>query len=308
MDTAVASPAPSGVRFVFFNERGLRAGWRLVIFYLLSIALAFPLLLWMRRGLHVGEGTPFTVELLILVDLVQLATALGATAIMGHIERRRFADYGVPLRSFFTARFFEGLAWGFATLGVIGAAVWALGGVSFDGVASGPGVVRAAGLWLVGALLIGLWEEISFRGYQLWTLQDGLGFWPAALLQSLYFGFVLHYLEKQHETLMDGFNVSLVALFFCWAVRRTGDVRFAAGWHVTFNFASFFLLGSPNTAFGGPVEPHWLQSRFEGTPWLTGGATGLEASAVATAAFVLLFPLVAWRFRRAVPLNAPASR
>jgi hypothetical protein len=151
---------------------------------------------------------------------------------------------------------------------------------------------------LLAALLIALSEEIFFRGYFLSTLADGIGFWPAAILQSLFFGFVLHYLEKDDETLLDGVNVSLIALFFCWTVLRSGDIAWATGIHFSFNFTSFFVLGSPNTAFGGPVDPHLLDSSFAGPQWLTGGATGLEASVVTTVAFVVLFLVVERGFRR----------
>ncbi len=299
--TPSASPAAptSLVRRAFVGPRGLRAGWRFLIYNVLTILVSLPFALWMKAHFNVGDETPFTIELLILIELVYLGAAFVAMAVMAKIEGRRFADYGVPLRRAFGGRFWEGTLWGIATLGAVALGVAALGGLSIAGVRSGPEALRGGLLWLLGAALIGFYEEISFRGYQLATLADGMGFWPAALLESLYFGWVLHYLEKSNETVMDGINVSLVALFFCFAVRVTGDVWFAAGWHMTFNFASFFVLGSPNTAFGGPVEPHLVRSTFAGPQWLTGGATGLEASVVATVAFLLLFPLTAWRFRRA---------
>ena len=304
--TLPAVPA-SPLRRAFFGPRGLRAGWRFILYNVLTILVSLPFALWMKAHFHLGEETPFTIELLILIEVVYLGASFVAMAVMAKIERRRFADYGVPLRRAFGGRFWEGTVWGVGTLAAIALAVAALGGLSLAGMRTGPEVLRAGLLWLLGCTLIGFYEEISFRGYQLATLADGMGFWPGATLLSLYFGWILHYLEKSNETVMDGINVSLVALFFCFAVRATGDVWFAAGWHVTFNFASFFVLGSPNTAFGGPVEPHLLVSTFAGPQWLTGGPTGLEASAIATVAFLALFPLVAWRFRRAAGATAAAT-
>ena len=312
MSSPISSPATQisapgrMVRSAFVGPRGLRAGWRFLIYYAITILVSLPFALWMKSHFHVGEETPFTIDLLILIELVYLGAAFVAMAVMARIERRRFADYGVPVRRAFGGRFWEGTLWGVGTLAAIALGVAALGGLSIAGLRSGPEVMRAGLLWLLGCSLIGFCEEISFRGYQLATLADGLGFWPAAILESLYFGWVLHYLEKANETVMDGINVSLVALFLCFAVRATGDVWFAAGWHVTFNFASFFVLGSPNTAFGGPVEPHLLRSTFTGPQWLTGGPTGLEASAIATVAFLSLFPLVVWRFRRAARATSAA--
>ena len=317
---AAAPAAPGagrrGLRWAFVGSNGLRAGWRFLLYNVLTILIALPFALWMKQRFHVGDDTPFTIDLLILIELVYLGAALIAMAVMARIERRRFADYGVPLGRMFGARFWEGTVWGVASIAAVALAVAALGGLTVTGLRGGPEVAHGALLWTIGCLLIGLQEEISNRGYQLATLRDGMGFWPGATTLALFFGWVLHYLEKPNETLMDGLNVSLVALFFCWTVRRTGDVWFAAGWHVTFNFTSFFIIGSPNTAFGGAVEPHWMQSSFAGPQWLTGGATGLEASVFATLVFALLFPAVAWRFGRGAAvgpaggaeISAPAAR
>lgn len=299
-----ASPG-SALRKAFVGGRGLRAGWRLLLFYALTFMLAFPGALWMRKTFDIGDTTPFTVNLAIVAELLYLAATLIAMAVMARLEHRSFADYAVPLRRAFGGRFWEGAAWGAGTIGLVALLLAACGGYAVAGINSSPEVWRAMGLWLLAALLIGVTEEVSFRGYQLATMTDGLGFWIAAILQSLYFGWILHYLEKPNETVLDGINVSLIAFFFCYAVRRTGDIWFATGWHFTFNFTSFFVLGSPNTAFGGPVEPHLLRSSFPGPDWLTGGPTGLEASAIGTAVFALLFWAVQLRFRRAA---APAAR
>jgi membrane protease YdiL (CAAX protease family) len=42
-------------------------------------------------------------------------------------------------------------------------------------------LVEFAILWLIASLLIGFSEEILFRGYFMYTLADGIGFWPAGL-------------------------------------------------------------------------------------------------------------------------------
>jgi hypothetical protein len=216
---------------------------------------------------------------------------------MARIERRRFSDYGIPaIRSLFGRRFRIGAGGGMAAVGAVALVAFLAGGMTVSGISRGA-LVQGALLWALGTLLGSLAEELFFRGYFLSALRDGIGFWPAAVSQSLFFGFVLHYLEKDNETLLDGFNVSLIGLFFCWTVLRTGDIAWATGFHFTFNFTSFFLLGSPNTAFGGPVAPHLLDTTFHGPAWLTGGPTGLEASVPTTLLFLALFPLLARHLR-----------
>ena len=41
-------------------------------------------------------------------------------------------------------------------------------------------VVKYGLLWALAFLMVGLFEEFSFRGYLLYTLTAGIGFWPAA--------------------------------------------------------------------------------------------------------------------------------
>ena len=52
-------------------------------------------------------------------------------------------------------------------------------------------------------LAVAVHEELYFRGFPLFTLSRGQGFWPAAVLLSLYFG-GLHYLGKPNERELTG--------------------------------------------------------------------------------------------------------
>jgi len=301
-----AASRPSGWRRLFVGPLGLRAGWRLLLFHVVAFGLATGAIFLARvarPGLTEGQ---FTVDKLLLLETIYIASTFVALVVMARIERRRLSDYGIPLRGLFGAPFWRGAAAGVAAIGAIALVVAVGGGMSISGLTNAGDLLSGGVLWLLGALAIAVFEELFFRGYFLSALSDGIGAWPAAVLQALYFGFVLHYLEKDNETLLDGFNVSLIALALCVSVLRSGDIRWATGLHWTFNFTSFFVLGSPNTAFGGPVEPHLLASTFHGPEWLTGGATGLEASVVATVVFALLVVL-ALRLRPAARATRQAA-
>ncbi len=309
MATEPGSIAPSSSigRRIFLGPRGIRAGWRLLIFHLIVFGLATGAIFALRAlSLDLTRGN-FTVGRLIAMESIYLAATLVGLAAMSRLERRPLSEFGIPLRRLFTGPFWSGAAWGLAAIAAIGLLVFAAGGMRVAGLTTQGGLVTGALLWALGALGVALFEELFFRGYFLSALSDGVGFWAAAILQSLYFGFVLHYLQKDNETLLDGFNVSIVALVLCVSVLRSGDIRWATGLHWTFNFASFFVLGSPNTAFGGQVDPHLLDSSFAGPQWLTGGATGLEASAVATVVFLALLAIAARRrpTRRGVGGSGP---
>jgi membrane protease YdiL (CAAX protease family) len=281
---------PGFLQKVFFGPWGLRAGWRLLIF---NVAFnLFGVLMKLILVPIVGKEPEWTAANFILIEAISLVGAATCVYLMAKIERRRFGDYGFTRRGAFGRLFWEGSLWGLATIGTVVALMAAAGGYSVRGLAlGGANLVGYALLWAAAFLLASLVEELAFRGYELFTLASGIRFWPAAIVLSALFGFYLHYAQKPNETWVDGLSVSLIALFFCLTVRRTGNLWFAIGWHWTFNFGSLFIFGFPNTGNNGglPIAGHLLDSATHGSAWLTGGPMGAEAS-------LIIFPVVAVLF------------
>ncbi len=112
----------------------------------------------------------------------------------------------------------------------------------------GATLVRATLLWLLASLAIGFAEEYVFRGYPQFILTQGMGFWPAAFLISLLFG-ALHYFTKPYERWPDWASTGLLALLICLTLRRTGDLRFAIGFHAAFDFGAISF--TPDQTAGG---------------------------------------------------------
>ena len=150
----------------------------------------------------------------------------------------------------------------------------------------GAALLKATLLWLLASLAIGFAEEYFFRGYPQFILTQGMGFWPAAFLISFLFG-ALHYFAKPYERWPDWASTGLIALLLCLTLRRTGDLRFAIGFHFAFDFGAIFVYSGPN---GGQFAPdRLLTATFHGSDWLTGGKLGPEAS-------LLVFPVIAAMF------------
>ena len=294
------------MRKVFFGPRGLRAGWGFLLFALLWTAISTGLLALAglayrpHRGMHPVD---FFVS-----DGLSFAAALAAAAIMARIERRRIAEYGLPLSAGRYRRFAAGLVWGFVPVALTMAVIAAAGGASFGGWAlSGSALAGFAAMWAVTMIVLGLFEEYTFRGYPLAALARGLGYWPAAVLLSAGFG-ALHYLTKPMESALDGLSVSLIALFLCFTIARTRDLWLAAGFHAAFDYFALAFFGAPNTANGGqPVPGHLLATSFHGPAWLTGGPCGIEASVPMVAVTLLLFPAFAWGYRAAATRRDPET-
>jgi len=277
-----------GLKKIFHNGRELRAGWRLLLFCILIVAFVYAA----RRGIeHLDLPNGLHPVSFIVFDAVLLAAALIATAIMGRFERRSFAVYGIPpLRQLFGRRFWIGGVWGLVMPSVIILLIFIGGGYRVHGLnLTGAGLLKFAGLWLLANLFIGLSEEILFRGYFLYTLVDGIGFWAATIVEAIGFG-ALHYYTKPYERWEDWVAVTLLTIFIVLALRRTGNLAFSIGMHAAFDFSFLYVFSGMN---GGEFAVgRLLNAEFPGSTRLTGGLLGPEASwftfLVVVAATVLL--------------------
>jgi len=276
------------LKAIFHNGRELRAGWRLLLFLILLVGFGFAARMGLER-LNLPDGLhPVT---FIVGDAALLLAALAATAIMARIEHRSLTVYGIPpIRDLFGRQFWTGAVWGFAMPSAIILLIFLGGGYRVHGLnVGGVALLKFAGLWLVANLFIGLFEEIAFRGYFLYTLADGIGFWASALVNAIGFG-ALHYYTKPNERWEDWVAVTLITIFITLAIRRTGNLAFAIGMHAAFDLAFIYVFSGMN---GGEFAVgRLLNAEFPGSIRITGGLLGPEASwftfPVVIAATVLL--------------------
>ncbi|HLW52112.1 MAG TPA: type II CAAX endopeptidase family protein [Candidatus Angelobacter sp.] len=287
LNTAIASPpapAPrSTARFVFFNERGLRAGWRLLIFLAILAVSGFAalgvfgLLLSLVRGpVRGGAVPPFWMG---LGDLAAFLAVVLASWIMSRIEHCPAGTYGLPFRPSALSRFAAGyVLWGFLPLTVVLVIMRALGVFSFGTAGLGLGEsLQWALTWGFVFLMVGFFEEYSFRGYALYTLADGIGFWPAAIIMALIFGRA--HMGNGGESYIGIVGTILFALFASATLRRTGNLWLAVGAHAGWNWGQSFFYGVSDSGLRAqghlfnPPPPH-------GPIWLSGGTVGPEGSIV----------------------------
>jgi uncharacterized protein len=258
-----------------------------------SSGLLGPVLRPLASALHAGDG--LNARTVAFFEAVNLVTALLLTALFAWYEHRRVDSYGLPVRAAFGAHFFEGFAIGVVNAGAVALGMIVLGGMTIHGLAlHGAALAWGALAWLGANLLVGLGEELLFRGYLLQTLARSVGFWPAAILISLWFT-ADHYFFKPGENLWDVITLLSLGLWLCYSVLRTGTLWLAVGYHVAFDYLQLFVIGTRN----GGVEPegHLLRASFQGPAWVTGGALGTEASFLMYPLIALMFLYVRWRFR-----------
>jgi len=297
-EPAVPDAAPrAGLRHWFLGPTRLRAAWRVLAYIAITIVLGAVLRLLLLLS-RVPLADTWTPGAFIAAELATFAIALAGMSIMARVDGLPLARFGLPSDAAFGSMFWEGSFWGFAAVVVLVAGIAALGGYHVHGVArNGGSLLVNAALWLAAMVMVGLSEELSFRGYPLAALADGIGFWPASVVLSLVFA-ALHYFGKPMESIADGLSVGLIGLFLCFTLRRTGSLWFAIGFHFAFDFAAIPFFGAPNSGnHGHPVDTRLLDSSFSGPDWLTGGVCGIEASWLVFPLIAALFALVHRQYR-----------
>jgi CAAX protease family protein len=280
---------------VFWGLSGLRAGWRLLIFFAILATLSGIEMLILRAlgQRHPSDGE-FTSHGLArsMTHTKALVTflVLLASWIMAKIEGRRVADYGLSLQRVFRAGFWQGAAIGFAAITVLLGVMRAFGICRFGTIAlHGTQIGKYAVLFGVIYFFGGWFEESLFRGYVQFTLTTGIGFWPAALLTSAIFGSEHH--SNAGETLVGTFSAGIAGFFFCLLLRRTGDLWMPIGFHAAWNWGESYFYGVANS--GGMASTHLFSASFSGPPWLTGGTVGPEGSWLCVLLIAALYMLFA---------------
>ncbi len=281
-------PEEDFVSKVFLNQRGLRAGWRLLIYALFVAGLG------MCGGFLLQHFFPpqrneFRPGILIVQELFTFGIVFVAALIMGLIEGRRPGTYGLPVKGAFGKLFWQGFLIGLVEVSILMGLIAAWGGYSFGAMElHGMAVLRWGVLWAVFFVIVGLSEEFSFRGYSQFTLADGVGFWPAAVLLSCGFGSV--HLFNPGEKPVGAAAVVMIGLLFAFALRRTGDLWLVVGWHASFDFGETFLYSVPNSGYVFPG--HLSSSSLHGHAWLTGGTVGPEGSVFSFLTMGILFLVI----------------
>ena len=271
-----------GLSKVFSNSEGLRAGWRLLL-YVVMMAGFFLGLKMLLLQFHRSTPGKFSFESLLFSEMTGFISVFGAAVVMSFLEHRPVGCYGLPVQQAFGKLFWQGILFGFLEISALVGLIYAFGGYSFGPLAlHGAQIVHWAVLWALCLTFVGLFEEFLFRGYSLFTLSSGVGFWPAAILLSLLFAAV--HLQNNGEGRVGVAAVFIVGLLWCFTVRRTGSLWLAVGMHAAFDFGETFFYSVPDS---GMVLPgHLSNATLYGPGWLTGGSVGPEASVFD---FVLLF-------------------
>jgi membrane protease YdiL (CAAX protease family) len=308
---------PSMLHTIFVGADGLRAGWSLLIFVSLFAGLLMSLLTAIHKfdphGRSLAPDKSASFHFMFLNDAVPLVVTLFVAWVMSKIERRSIMTYGLGggLRVWY---FFGGLAWGVTCLSILFLMLWKSGLLVIESRLLVGGEIFSYGLlWLLLFLTVAVVEEYLVRGYLQYTLTRGLagmyrwlfktrhsaalGFWTAAVIFSLVFGF--GHGENPGESPIGLLSAGLAAMVFCLSLWRTGSLWWAIGFHATWDWAQSFVYGVGDS--GAVVQHRLLATHPVGRPLLSGGTTGPEGSIFVLVVLVLISCIILFTLPRGNP-------
>jgi membrane protease YdiL (CAAX protease family) len=270
---------------LFYGPDGLRSGWRVALFVLLSAALlslagvAASLILFHTLTPKIREFTP---SMLIVLTAFHVLAVVVALLIMARIERVPFSTYGLPPADAFRGKFWGGIVLGFVALSALLLCIRAFHGFDLGNAPDPPATEAKYGaLYALGFLLVGFFEELLLRSYLLYRLARSKGFWFGAVISSIIFA-LLH-LGNSGEAKIGILAVFCAGMLFSFFIRRTGNLWFAIGFHASWDWAQSYFYGVPDS--GTTATGNLFHSHLSGPKWLTGGSVGPEGSYLA---FVIL--------------------
>lgn len=143
----------------------------------------------------------------------------------------------------------------------------------------GSGLLWAA-VFALGAFV----EEMQFRGYPFFRLSLVKPPIVAAIIMSASFG--MAHLGNGGEDLLGITHTVLFGLVCCLAVWRTGSLWWAIGAHAAWNWTQTFVFGCYTS--GLTASGSIMVATPAGPAWLSGGATGPEGSLLSILALALM--------------------
>lgn len=193
-----------------------------------------------------------------------------------------------------------GLAAGAGLMALIVSILWVAG--AWFGSFAPVSIPQALGMLLISAalwLVQSAHEEGLYRGYAFVQLSRAVSFWIAAVLLSLWFGWV--HVGQPGATWISLVAAGLLGLVLAYSLLRTGSLWFAWGFHAAWNFTQSFVFGLNNS--GGQTPSSLMTAQLNGAPLLTGGSAGPEGSLLVLLAIAALAAIVRFTLPKRPPLS-----
>src|SRR6202790_1736085 len=96
--------SPHGLSKIFLNEQGLRAGWRLLLYFVMMVGFFLGLKILFMQFYRSPPGK-FSFESLLYSEMIGFISAFGAAVLMSFLTHRPGCRNGLPVRTASGKRF-----------------------------------------------------------------------------------------------------------------------------------------------------------------------------------------------------------
>lgn len=276
--------------FINKDEQRLRAGWRLLVQFVLMFLLV--------GGGIMGVQQIWADPLMVYSVLPQfVGITLSVWFAAKWLDHRSFFDYGLGFDHQWRKDFLAGCLIAAGAITTIFAIQWSVGWIKITDYGWNVDTETPFGVgitsFFLAMLMVGFHEELFSRGYQLLNITEGMKFpamglhgalMVAILLTSSLFGF-MHFFNP-NASLISTFNIILAGIILAVPYVLTGSLGLSVGLHFSWNFVMAGVLGFPVS--GKEIEVTVLQTEQSGGEFWTGGAFGPEAGLLGLFAMAIM--------------------
>src|ERR1700730_5979996 len=107
-----------GLHKIFSNAQGLRAGWRLLLYVVITAGFFLGLKLLLMQFYRSTTGK-FSFESILFSEMIGFISAFGAAVVLSFLEHRPVGCYGLPVQQAFGKLFWQGALLGFLEISLL---------------------------------------------------------------------------------------------------------------------------------------------------------------------------------------------
>lgn len=273
------------LKWIFFSAARMRAGWRILIFFLFSIFLFLLLSLpfsFFLGGKGIQSDNHWDSLARHFFGVLLFAAVLLASWLMVRFfDKRTFASLGLAFDPGWWKEILFGLGAGFFLISFLFMIGLVIRSLETSWTLHDPSILIR--LFLV-LLIYAAFEETIFRGYPFQTLIEGIGKTSSVIILSAIFG-VLHYFNP-HSSMIGVVNTALAGAILSMLYIKRRSLWLPICVHFSWNFCMGPIFGLPVS--GVEFKGALLTTKPIGSELFSGGEFGMEGSLLTTLLLVIL--------------------